>query len=469
MATANSARNAAVAKLQRGQELVIDGGMVPRHYQRPYMIAMDQGCKFAVWVMHRRGGKDRTALAQACKMAFQRPGLYWHCLPTLKQGRKVVWDNITSEGKNLIVQTFPDHLVKRKIEDEMKIELINGSIVQIVGADNFNALVGASPVHVTFSEWSLTDPRAYDFVRPILRENNGSVSFIYTPRGYNHGYTTLEIARKLPGAFVAVMSIKDTGVLNAADIELERSMGMADELIEQEYYCDFSSANVGAIVGRHIAQAEKDGRINEDVQLYSGSRVVVSSDIGYRDTAAYWFWQLRHGGFDLIHYIEGSGLDAQDWIVRLKEVGLPIHHVYLPHDARAKTMATKHSVIEQFAQAFECSIVPQSKLQDRINAARAVIPRCNFNINDTSRGLEALRAWSFRFDDERKVFSSEPNHDWASHGADAFSYGAQVCQELVRDTTQKPKRVLEEYDGRFYPFTLEDLFEQHESRDVLRL
>ena len=58
--------------------------------------------------------------------------------------------------------------------------------MQIVGADNFNALVGASPVHVTFSEWSLTDPRAYDFVRPILRENNGSAAFIYTPRGYNH-------------------------------------------------------------------------------------------------------------------------------------------------------------------------------------------------------------------------------------------------------------------------------------------
>src|SRR5437879_5199407 len=132
-------------------ELVIDGGMVPRHYQLPYMAAMDGGCKFACWVMHRRGGKDRTALAQACKDAFKRVGLYWHCLPTLKQGRKVCWDNIISEGKNLIKQTFPDRLVKRRLEDEMKLELVNGSIVQVVGADNFNSLVGASPVHVTFS------------------------------------------------------------------------------------------------------------------------------------------------------------------------------------------------------------------------------------------------------------------------------------------------------------------------------
>src|SRR3954468_20516602 len=100
-------------------DLAIDGGFSPRFYQVPYMAAMDNGCRFACWVMHRRGGKDRTALAQTCKDAFQRVGLYWHCLPTLRQGRKVVWDNITSEGKNLIAQTFPPALVRRKHEDEM--------------------------------------------------------------------------------------------------------------------------------------------------------------------------------------------------------------------------------------------------------------------------------------------------------------------------------------------------------------
>lgn len=446
------------------EQLVIDGGMQPRHYQLPFMSAMDNGCKFAVWVMHRRGGKDRTALAQTCKMAFRRVGLYWHCLPTLKQGRKVVWDNITSEGKNLIRQTFPDALVRRRLEDEMKVELINGSIVQIVGADNFNALVGASPIHVTFSEWSLTDPRAYDFVRPILRENNGSVAFIYTPRGYNHGWTTLNIARKLPGAFVAVMSINDTGVLSEADMAMERAQGMADELIAQEFYCDFSSANVGAIVGKYISAAERDGRINEDTVHSIGSRIVVSSDIGYRDQAAWWFWQLKLGGFDLIRYMEGSGLDADDWVDKLKNCGTPIDHIYLPHDATAKTMATKHTVIERFARAFECSIVPRTKLADRINAARVVIPRCNFAINECSRGLEALRAWSFRFDDERKIFSAEPEHDWASHGADAFSYGAQMVAELVKDTAERKEKPA--YDGLHYPFNLNEL---HADAAALRL
>ena len=432
----------------------IDGGFTPRHYQKGYMEARQRGCKFAVWVMHRRGGKDRTALAQTCKDSFNRVGLYWHCLPTLKQGRKVVWDNITSEGKNLILQTFPPHLVRRKLEDEMKIELVNGSIVQIVGADNFNSLIGASPVHVTFSEWSVTDPRAYDFVRPILRENGGSVSFIYTPRGYNHGWKTLKVAEKLPGAYCAVMSIRETQVLSEADIELERAMEMPEELIQQEYYCDFASANVGAIVGRYIAQAERDGRITVDCVLIPGSRVVVSCDLGYRDCAAFWFWQIGPDGFDLIHYMEASGLDASEWIDRLKNCGIPIAHVYLPHDARAKTMATRFTVAEQFAQAFECSVLPQGKLQDRINAARLVIPRCNFHPDACARGLEALRAWAFKWDDERRIFSAEPAHDWASHGSDAFSYGAQMVRELIRETSLATRP---EFDGHFYPFSLDEL------------
>jgi len=421
------------------REQIIDGGIEPRFYQAPYMAARERDCKFLCWVMHRRGGKDRTALAQACRDAFRRVGLYWHCLPTLKQGKKVVWDNITADGQNLIKQTFPDSIIKKKVEDEMKLELVNGSIVQIVGADYFTGVLGANPVHVTFSEWSLTDPRAYDYIRPILRENKGSVAFIYTPRGYNHGWSTFNIAKKLKGAFVARMTIQDTGVLTEADMEMERAMGMPDDLIQQEYFCDFAAANVGAIVGKQISQAEREGRLNTEANYFQGSRIVVSSDIGYRDTAAWWFWQLEMGGFSLIDYDEGSGLDAQDWITRLKEHNLPIDRLYLPHDARAKTMATKYSVIEQMAQAFNCEIVPLSRVKDRINAARTVLPRCQFHSERCSRGIDALRAWCFEWDDERKIFSMEPEHNWASHASDAFRYLALAWQQIpVKDERPKP-------------------------------
>jgi phage terminase large subunit len=203
-----------------------------------------------------------------------------------------------------------------------------------------------------------------------------------------------------------------------------------------------------------MSAAEHAGRLTPDAVWNIGSRIVLSGDLGYRDAAAFWWWQVGPEGFDLIDYDEGTGMDAPEWIAKIKEHGIDIDHVYLPHDAKAKTMATRFTVIEQFAHAFECSIVPRSSLQDRINAARLVIPRCRFHPDNCSRGIEALRSWAFKYDEDRKIFSSEPEHNWASHGADGFSYGAQMIRELIRDDTKAAQRT---YEGAVYPFSLEEL------------
>lgn len=83
-------------------------------------------------------------------------------------------------------------------------------------------------------------------------------------------------------------------------------------------------------------------------------------------------------------------------------------------------------------------IVPLTSKQDRINAARLVIQRCRFDKQRCADGLSGLRAWSFKFNEETKTFSKEPDHNWASHPGDGFSYGAQVMRERV---ITKPKPV----------------------------
>lgn len=155
----------------------------PRSYQLPFLDAMDSGCKRACWVVHRRGGKDKTALNYTVSQAFRRVGTYYHCLPTYNQGRRVIWDARDKDGFK-----FTDHLPlplrKSTNNTEMKIELINGSIWQIIGADNYDAVVGANPVGIVFSEWAVSDnyPKAWEYFRPMLAENGGWAVFIYTPR-----------------------------------------------------------------------------------------------------------------------------------------------------------------------------------------------------------------------------------------------------------------------------------------------
>ena len=78
--------------------------------------------------------------------------------------------------------------------------------------------------------------------------------------------------------------------------------------------------------------------------------------------------------------------------------------------------------------ASHVGITPNSSKADRINAARVLIPRIEFNSERCTKGLDALRSWSFEYDEEKKTFSSEPLHDWASHDGDGFSYGCLIAQ-----------------------------------------
>jgi phage terminase large subunit len=177
--------------------------------------------------------------------------------------------------------------------------------------------------------------------------------------------------------------------------------------------------------------------------------VILSSDIGFRDAAAFWFWQCVPDGFNLIDYREESGLDADDWLALLKEeYDYDYAQVWLPHDAKAKTFATKRSALERFRLAgLAIRLTPTTTVTHRINAARLIMPRCRFNSLKCARGIEVLRSWAFRWDDERRVFSNDPLHDEFSHGGDAFSYGALVMNtpEIQPKPKQLPKVAIEQF------------------------
>lgn len=443
-----------------------------RPYQRPVVDFYRKGGKRAYCVWHRKAGKDRTATFVESELAFKRVGLYWHALPKYEDARKVIWDAITPDGKRLIDVNFPAAIVKRRLDHEMKLELVNGSIWQPVGADNFDNLVGAFPVHVTYSEYALMDPRAREFLRPAIAMNDGTELIITTPRGYNHAHELWKYAQSSKEWFTSLLTYKETNVVPPHVIEEEKRT-MPDELFRQEWECDWSAANIGSILGRYIEAAEKSGRVREDVDLDAdGAGVEISSDIGFRDTSSFWFWQPKVNGFSLVDYDEDSGLDASEWIPRLKErLGkTKLEKIWLPHDAKAKTFQSRHSVVEQFLSAFgreRVDIVPEAKKQDRINAARLVIPRCEFNSINCDLGLDGLRNWSFEWNEEKKTFSKEPKHDWASHPGDAFSYGAQVMRERVIE--QRKILPIEGLAvGETNKMTLNEMWKQHDRKTQRR-
>ena len=421
----------------------------PRHYQLPAWQYLEHGGRHAELVWHRRSGKDEVCLHRTACAAHERVGNYWHMLPEAAQARKAIWDAVNPHsGLRRIDEAFPLPLRAATRNDLMIIVFKNGSTWQVVGSDNYNSLVGSPPVGVVYSEWALANPMARAILRPIFVENNGWQIFVGTPRGRNHAARTFRAAQAEPGSFAQLLTASQTGILTAERLAEELRQYITDfgleegeAIFEQEYNCSFDAAILGAVLGRAIERAEKDGRVSDDVEYDPhGAAVEISSDIGFHDTAAWWFWQPVVGGFNLIDYDAASGLDADGWIDRLQEKPYRIGKIHLPHDARARTFQSKHTAVERFCEGFgaeRIAVVPQSKKADRINAGRKVVGRCAFNSTRCEGGLEALRSWQFVYNEETKVFSKEPRHDWASHPGDAFTYGCQVMNERA---IEEPKR-----------------------------
>ena len=96
-------------------------------------------------VWHRRAGKDLLLLNFTIAQAVQRVGVYWHVFPTAKQGRKILWDGVTKDGR-LFLDHWPRALIASRNESEMKIKTRDGAVWQIVGSDNYtDALIGGKP------------------------------------------------------------------------------------------------------------------------------------------------------------------------------------------------------------------------------------------------------------------------------------------------------------------------------------
>lgn len=443
----------------------------PRDYQRPAWESWLNGVNRQLLVWHRRAGKDDINLRQHSVAAFNRVGTYWHMLPEYAQARKAIWDAVNPHtGTRRIDEAFPHEIRASTRDSDMFIRFINGSTWQVVGSDNFNALVGTPPVGLTCSEWALANPTAWGYLSPILAENNGWASFISTPRGPNHLKRMHDRFKNDPKWFVEVLSADKTGAITAEAIAEQRAeyeslfgKDIAEMLIEQEFYCSWAGASVGAILARAIDRAEKSGRISDDVVYdWDGAPVDVISDIGFWDTAAWWFVQRHMLGYRVIKYMGASGMDAGDWIEDIQKVftetGWKLGRIYLPPDAKAKTFRAKKTSAQMFIEAFgidHVGDVPPSKKADQVNAARTTVELCEFNETECADGLDGLRAWAFDFNDETKTFSREPKHDWASHPGDAFAYMCQVMELLPKPIPKPaPGRTLAIKAGPAYQSTM---------------
>lgn len=421
-------------------EFTIPNGWRPRPHQMGLWAYLERGGKRAAVVWHRRSGKDSTSINFTATQAMQRVGSYWHMLPTQVQGRRVIWDGIDNQGRRIINQAFPPGIRRNINESEMQIELVNGSIWGVVGSDNYDRLVGTNPVGVIFSEYSLADPKSWDYLRPILAENGGWAVFIFTPRGRNHGYKLYQMAQGNPNWYADMLTVEDTGIISADVIVEERNSGMPEDMIQQEYFCSFQAGAAGSYYGVMMEAAEREGRIC-DLPYDPALKVDTWWDLGVGDSTVIWFAQNHMQGVRLIDHYENSGEGLKHYIDVLAKRGYTYGRHIAPHDIAVRELGSGKSRIET-AQGLGLNfdVAANLPIDDGINAVRMLLPRCWFDRTKCQRGIDALLSYHKDWDDRLGNYRDRPVHDWSSDSADAFRMGAISSTIMSRQEFQIPDK-----------------------------
>ena len=351
-------------------------------------------------------------------------------LPTNVQARRVVWDAVDrATGRPLMDQVFPPALVAERNEAEMSIVLKNAMRWYAVGSDNYDRLVGSDPVGVVFSEYSLADPSAWNYIRPILAENGGWALFLYTPRGRNHGYSLFNMAAGNPEWFCELLTTETTKHISMEEVEAERRAGMEDALVRQEFYCSFTALASGAFYAKELEEMREQGRITH-VPYDSGWPLELWFDLGFNDQTAVWAMQPRGLKLCAVKYQEWKNASIPRIAADIRQWKMKADLLRLPHDGVQHDQTSGRTRQEVWEDELGCTSEitqrPKNKeeLQEQVAAVRALMPSMFVDAEACENGIYALESYERKWDEKTRRHRDTADHNWASHGADALRTGA---------------------------------------------
>lgn len=401
---------------------------------RPYQYALWNswlsGKKKILSIQGRRAGKDMVAWNLAIRQCLKETCTVYYMLPKLSQARKVIWQAITNDGRTFM-DYIPAELIFKKLDNEMSIQFINGSRLQLCGSDSYDRLVGTNPKMVIFSEYALADPEAYTYLRPIVVANNGIMIFISTPRGRNHFYNMYSIAKDNPEWFCELLTVEDTQHISLEEIQKEEAEGLISrDKIKQEYYCDFNLGIEGTIFGRYLEKAMMENRVTS-IPYEQGFPVHTAWDIG-RDTTAICFFQIIGGSIRYIDYYEKANENLEYFARILEQKGYRYGKACFPHDmAVTEWSGAKIRRLEKAKMyGLDGFIVPSIPLEEGIEHVRANFNRCWFDEKNCARLISALENYQRTFDEKTQSYSAKPLHNQWSHPADSFRYSHLAIPKL---------------------------------------
>lgn len=421
---------------------------IARDYQRPLIEAFNSGkyTRFLV-VWPRRAGKDICAFNLILRAALKKVGVYFYIFPTYSQAKKCIFDSITNTGERFS-DFIPAELLAGTNSTELKYNLSNGSLIQLVGSDNIDSLVGTNPQGIVYSEYALQSPLAYQFLRPVLLGNGGWAMFVSTPRGKNLLWDLYQIATNSEDWFCSKLTVDDTQHISVFEINKEIEEGLiSNELAMQEYWTSFLRGIEGSIYNKYIDKMRVKDQIGK-VPHEIGFKVNVCFDLGVRDSTAILFYQCIGQTVRIIDCYENSKVGLEHYVNVIRryeqEKGYSYGKFIAPHDIAVKEFGSGMTRLEKAKNlGINFIICPNISIEDGIEAVRTTMSKIWIDESNCKIFLKAIENYRHQWDEKRKVYSAAPLHDWASNFADCLRYLA-VSLPKVKDNNS-PEKIEDNY------------------------
>jgi phage terminase large subunit len=292
-------------------------------------------------------------------------------------------------------------------------------------ADSIKSLEGFK--RAWWEEAQTATAHSLNLLRPTLRATGSELWFSWNPRrAVDPVDVMLRGPEKPTGAVVIKANWKDNPWFTS-ELEQERldCLRMQPEQYDHIWDGGYVSVIEGAYYAKALTEARAQGRIGRvgaDPLMTTRAFVDIGGTGAKSDAFAMWIAQFVGKEVRVLDYYEAVGQPLSAHIAWMRSKGYQAH-VYLPHDGETKDRVHSVSFQSAFQDAgYKVTVIPNQgagAARARIEAGRRLFPSIWFNAESTDAGLAAL-GWYHEKKDEQRNVGLGPEHDWASHGADAF-------------------------------------------------
>jgi phage terminase large subunit len=294
-----------------------------------------------------------------------------------------------------------------------------------------------------WEEAQTASARSLSLLRPTIRVEGSELWFGWNPRRKTDPVDLMLRGQELPTGATVVRSNWSDNPFFPQVLEHERQdcLRQTPEQYDHIWEGGYATVLEGAYYAQALAEAKRTGRIGKvpmDPLMAVRAYVDIGGTGAKADAFAMWICQFVGKEIRVLNYYEAVGqpLSAHLNWMRDNGYGPGKAQIWLPHDG-----ATNDRVIDvSFESAFKAAgyavtVIPNQgagAARQRIESARRRFPMVWFNDTTTEAGRDAL-GWYHEKKDEQRGIGLGPDHDWSSHGADAFGLMCVAYEEPTRN------------------------------------